>query len=307
LISGGNCSAMKSVLSETYIHMWDRNFDLPVSGSCTRESDSTFCVRFGKNCGAVSGTDSCGQARTVTACGSCASPQTCGGGGVPSVCGSASSVTYEAEEGALAGSAAESTCPEAYTKVSSGSSDDGATTFACSGGAKVRFIGNGSGNSVTFNNVNVASAGSYGLAVWAVTNEPRTFYLNVNGSNKGSLTVTGPDWHTPVSVTTTVALRAGSNSIRFYNDADFTADLDRIIVSTTAGSGGSGGTGAACATPWAQASCTSYSAGIKVSRGGHNWTCANANCMNCATYTSCVPGASGCPWGAVWTDSGACH
>jgi hypothetical protein len=72
-------------------------------------------------------------------------------------------------------------------KVSSNKGmDDGATTFACSGGAKVRFVGNGSGNSVTFN-VNVATAGSYNLAIWAITNEPRTFYIN--GSNKGSLTM----------------------------------------------------------------------------------------------------------------------
>jgi hypothetical protein len=44
-----------------------------------------------------------------------------------------------------------------------------------------------------------------------------------------------------------------------------------------------------------------------VSTGGHNWTCSNGNCANCAGYTSCAPGGSGCPWGAVWTDNGACN
>ena len=34
---------------------------------------------------------------------------------------------------------------------------------------------------------------------------------------------------------------------------------------------------------------------------------ANANCENCAGYASCAPGGSGCPWGVVWTDDGACN
>ena len=44
-----------------------------------------------------------------------------------------------------------------------------------------------------------------------------------------------------------------------------------------------------------------------VSSGGSNWTCSNGNCMNCSGYTSCAPGGSGCPWGTVWTNDGACH
>jgi hypothetical protein len=45
----------------------------------------------------------------------------------------------------------------------------------------------------------------------------------------------------------------------------------------------------------------------KVSRNGHNWTCSNGNCANCAGYESCSPGGTGCPWGVVWTDNGVCH
>jgi hypothetical protein len=33
----------------------------------------------------------------------------------------------------------------------------------------------------------------------------------------------------------------------------------------------------------------------------------NDNCKNCATFASCAPGATGCPWGTVWTDAGSCH
>jgi hypothetical protein len=58
------------------------------AGTCTPESDSTFCSRLGKNCGSVAANDNCGTSRTVSSCGTCTSPQTCGGGGTANVCGS---------------------------------------------------------------------------------------------------------------------------------------------------------------------------------------------------------------------------
>src|SRR5262249_59969872 len=54
---------------------------------CTAESNTAFCSRLMKTCGAVSGTDNCGMARNVTSCGTCTMPQTCGGGGTANVCG----------------------------------------------------------------------------------------------------------------------------------------------------------------------------------------------------------------------------
>ncbi|MBI4440527.1 hypothetical protein HY638_06140, partial [Candidatus Woesearchaeota archaeon] len=53
---------------------------------CAPESDSSFCSRYGKNCGSFTATDNCGNARTAN-CGSCTSPQSCGGGGTANVCG----------------------------------------------------------------------------------------------------------------------------------------------------------------------------------------------------------------------------
>jgi hypothetical protein len=63
----------------------------------------------------------------------------------------------------------------------------------------------------------------------------------------------------------------------------------------------------ACATPYAVGNCLTYIQGTQVSSGGHNWLCSNGNCANCATFTQCAPGGSGCPWGIVWTDEGACQ
>jgi hypothetical protein len=64
--------------------------------------------------------------------------------------------------------------------------------------------------------------------------------------------------------------------------------------------------GAACFTPYANSNCLTYVLGTQVSSGGHNWKCSNGDCANCATFPTCVPGASGCPWGVVWTDLGPC-
>jgi peptidoglycan/xylan/chitin deacetylase (PgdA/CDA1 family) len=69
---------------------------------------------------------------------------------------------------------------------------------------------------------------------------------------------------------------------------------------------GGGGT-TTCATAYAQGNCLTYATGTVVSNGGHNWTCSNGNCANCAGYAACAPGGSGCPWGVVWNDSGVCQ
>jgi hypothetical protein len=60
-----------------------------------------------------------------------------------------------------------------------------------------------------------------------------------------------------------------------------------------------------CSASYSQPACSSYGLGTVVSSGGHNWECTDGNCVNCASFSSCAPGASGCPWGAVWTDRGA--
>jgi len=72
-------------------------------------------------------------------------------------------------------------------------------------------------------------------------------------------------------------------------------------------SGGGGGGGGTCYAAYSQGNCLTYVLNTHVSTGGHNWTCSNGNCMNCAGYSSCAPGGSGCPWGVVWTDNGACQ
>jgi peptidoglycan/xylan/chitin deacetylase (PgdA/CDA1 family) len=63
------------------------------TGTCTPESNATFCSRMAKNCGSVTAADNCGTSRTVSSCGTCTSPQTCGGGGTANVCGGGTTCT----------------------------------------------------------------------------------------------------------------------------------------------------------------------------------------------------------------------
>jgi alpha-L-fucosidase len=100
----------------------------------------------------------------------------------------------------------------------------------CSGGSKVRFIGNNANNWVTVNGVTVASAGSHPLTVHGVVSGTRTFFVSVNGGSAIQVALTGTDWATPVTATVNVSLNAGANSIRFFNDTANAPDLDRIVV-----------------------------------------------------------------------------
>jgi alpha-L-fucosidase len=100
----------------------------------------------------------------------------------------------------------------------------------CSGGSKVRFIGNNAGNWVAVNGVTAASAGSRPLTVHGTVSGTRTFFVSVNGGPAVQVPLTGTDWGTPVNATVSVPLAAGANSIRFYNDGANAPDLDRIVV-----------------------------------------------------------------------------
>jgi hypothetical protein len=227
----GTCGATKAVLSETYVHMWERSYDIP-AGPCTPESNASFCSRRGKNCGSISGTDNCGSYRTVSSCGSCASGTTCGGGGVPNACGDTRIRIYEGEApgNTFSGITRVKACAEAFPKTLAGAAP-GQIAGACWGGGKVRFIGNSSNNYVTINDVYVPKSGTYRLTVWAVCTDSRYFDVSVNGGSPKRLYVVTGGWYAPEPFPMTVTLKAGTNRIKFYNSGAYAPDLDRIVVS----------------------------------------------------------------------------
>jgi hypothetical protein len=123
-------------------------------------------------------------------------------------------VAVEAESAGVGGGAAPASCS------------------TCSGGTKVRWIGNGRGYvTVTVNGV--ASAGNYPMTItYELGEASRTYYIQVNGGSPRQVTLTSnvTDWNTPLNVTVQIALSAGTNTIKFYNPTGNAPDLDRVTV-----------------------------------------------------------------------------
>jgi hypothetical protein len=128
--------------------------------------------------------------------------------------------SYEAESSAntIAGGASAAACP------------------TCSGGAKVGFVG--AGGTLTFNNVNVAAAGTYQVAIayldGSATGRQATISVNGAAPQTVSFTPTG-SFNTVGVMTVPLQLAAGNNTIEFANPAAFAPDFDRVIVPAAAG------------------------------------------------------------------------
>jgi subtilisin family serine protease len=398
-------------------------------GSCTAESDASFCSRLGKNCGSVTANDNCGNSRTVASCGSCAAPQTCGGGGSANVCGGNSNP--DRTEGGTAtgtGSPCNTTAetvakaydnlmtstnfskwcvtsaPSASVPISTVYDFAGTTAFAitsytvttandvpnrdpkdwtfqgcqssCSVGSDsgwvtldtrtgqfanaARFQTNTysftnstayqqyrlriTANNGATNRLQLAEIQMFGGAA-SCTAESDASFCSRLGKNCGTVTAndncgTSRTVSSCGSCTSPQTCGGGGtanvcgSSCTAESDAAFCTRLGKNCGTVTAsdncgtsrtvsscgsctspqtcGGGGTanvcgGGSGPACAAAYAQGNCLAYAVGTQVSSAGHNWTCSNGNCANCASFASCAPGGSGCPWGVVWADNGACH
>ena len=157
-----------------------------------------------------------------------------------------------------------------------------------SGGKDVGFVGNG--DTLTFNNINVTATGSYNLTIYYVDGDSgRTGFMSVNGGPDSAISFaqTGQWGGTPGSITLTVNLNAGNNTIKFYNDSAYAPDFDRITLppqlttyeaeaSTNTLSGGA-----------VIASCSTCSGGQKVGYVGNGGTLTfnNINVSSAGSYT----------------------
>ncbi|MEY9929698.1 alpha-galactosidase [Catenulispora sp. GP43] len=128
------------------------------------------------------------------------------------------SATYEAESptNTLSGGADIQGCPQ------------------CSGGAKVGYVGNG--GLLQFNNVNVATAGTYNLTIAYCDGSAagRSATISVNGTTAATLafTPTPGNWYSPLTTKVSLNLRAGDNTIILSNPTGWAPDFDRITVSS---------------------------------------------------------------------------
>ncbi|WP_370080751.1 PQQ-dependent sugar dehydrogenase [Streptacidiphilus sp. MAP12-16] len=123
--------------------------------------------------------------------------------------------TYEAESPAntLVGGAAVATCAP------------------CSGGKKVGHVGNGKGV-LTFDNVAVATAGTYQLTIgYCDGSTGRSAAVSVNGAAAQTVAFAGTgSFTTPGTKVITVTLKAGANTVSFANSSGWAPDFDRITV-----------------------------------------------------------------------------
>jgi alpha-galactosidase len=120
---------------------------------------------------------------------------------------------YEAESATLSGATYVSPCS------------------ACSGGAKLSYLGaSPTTNDATFN-VYVNRAGTYRMEVDAMTQGPRALVYVVNGTHPATVNMGGGSFNLPQATTVPVTLLAGNNTITFGNPGTYAPDLDRIVIS----------------------------------------------------------------------------
>jgi len=126
--------------------------------------------------------------------------------------GTSSGSSYEAESGTLAGQAA--------VRSSSGAS----------GGALVGYVGGGSANYLQFSGVD-STAGAHPVTIFYASGEARSLTVSVNGGAAVSVATPGTGgWDTVGSVSVTLTLAAGANTIRIGNASGWAPDIDRIVV-----------------------------------------------------------------------------
>ena len=173
------------------------------------------------------------------------------------VSGTQGSTTYLASSGTLAGGAVTASCN------------------SCLGGKKVGFVGNG--GTLTYNNVNVSTAGNYEVQIGYLDGTSgttgRSATITVNGASAGTTTYTPTgSFANPGSTTVSLPLNAGSNTIEFSNSSAYAPDFDAITVPTSpttssttylAASATLGGSSAV-------ASCSACNGGEKVGFVGNN-------------------------------------
>ena len=125
---------------------------------------------------------------------------------------------YEAESSKLGGGARLTTGKDA--KYSSNS-------------AYVGYIGGSGNGSVTFENVKADSDGKYTLRIYYISGERRSLKVDVNGQfvkKLDDLFANSGDWSGIRAVDLTVDLKAGSNTIKLYNDQGNAPSIDRIAL-----------------------------------------------------------------------------
>jgi alpha-galactosidase len=188
-----------------------------------------------------------------------------------------SGTSYEAEAASLAGGAKAAACS------------------GCSGGQKAGFVGNG--GTVTFTNVNVPTAGRYQVTLVYCDGSTtgRQAVVSVNGGTGQTVTFTPTgSFNTPGSVTVTLNLNAGTNTVQLGNPTAYAPDFDKIVVAASPASTSYEAEAATLAGGAKVATCSGCSGGQKAGFVGNGGT---------VTFTNVtVPAAGSYPVTLVYCD-----
>jgi hypothetical protein len=101
---------------------------------------------------------------------------------------------------------------------------------SCSGAGRARSIGNGSRNYVELVDVRAAREGEHRLTIHYLLDGERSFFISVNGAPGTAVPLSGANWLVPSEHEVRLRLKAGNNTLRFYNEHGWAPDLDRIVV-----------------------------------------------------------------------------
>jgi hypothetical protein len=96
---------------------------------------------------------------------------------------------------------------------------------------KIRFLGEG--GTLTFPDVRASAAGDYTMKIVFTegdTSGGRDALVTVDGSDTSVYFAGNGDWNSPQTLTLTVHLAAGQNSIEFSNPANVAPDIAEIVI-----------------------------------------------------------------------------
>jgi hypothetical protein len=125
--------------------------------------------------------------------------------------------------------------PAAYEAEASANTQSGTRVIGCSGCSGSRKVGDVGRNAGTlqFNGITASGAGTATVTISYVNGDTRarTADLSVNGgaATKVTFPVTR-DWSTPGTLTVTVTLKSGGNTLKFGNTSGPAPDFDKIAV-----------------------------------------------------------------------------
>ena len=98
------------------------------------------------------------------------------------------------------------------------------------GGYIVRYLGNSADNDLQWQHVNVKKAGQRQMTIACYSGEERQMDVYVNGTFITTLTVPARDWSERQTITVTVPLKKGDNTIRLANPRGWCPDIDGMML-----------------------------------------------------------------------------